>query len=336
MPLATTHGAPASAASRRPAFVSMLQLPQRQDAAQAEAIENDSDPHILTFDEKRDLFELLTPREGADGELSTQSSMLEQQSDALSAPSGAVAMLSARSKTEEYLLSPRCVAQEFMLSPHSVPQAGDLTHRSSAQPFAEPSPREEESLWRFAPPAIAVVAAQAEVAAAAADNRALLRTLVDTQSQLAQVQSQLTTLLVEARPMTAPGPSPLFPAAAPQPACSTLPRARRRWGPAPLMAAASSEEWRRDESDICHRGCDSSRKAVLSVATPSRRNRSRLPQDMHPMSLTPSCASRISAYDASDDDYDDYRYESLTPARVATAAGAFLAGAIGLICVLLH
>jgi len=296
--------------------VSMLQLPERPVAPQHEAIDNDSDPHILSFDEKRDLFELLTPREDADGELSALSSVLGQRSNASSAPSGAVAMLSARSKTEEFILSPSCCAQEFMLSPHSVPQAGDLTHRSSAQPFAEPSPREVENLWRSAPPAIAAVAAQAEVAAAVADNRALLRTLVETQSQLAQVQSQLTTLLVEARPM----------AAAPHPACSTLPRARRRWGAAPKM----------DKSGMCQRGCDSSRKAVLSVATPSRSNRSRLPRDMHQMALTPSCAWRIFDDDASDDDYDDYRYESLTPARVATAAVAFLAGAVGLICVLLH
>lgn len=203
--------ASAAQCTQRHPGLGLLRLPLATLTSSNEA--SLSEPSELTFDEKRHLFEeLLTPCDGSEAPLHGVRSLTPTSAggEALSSRS----FPSARSaKTQEFLLSPRAVPQED----------GDATHRS--QPFAEASPRHQDAAVRRSSSSASVFEAVEIVATTASGDRELMKALIETQTQLAQVQQQLATVM-QASVSTASRPT-VTPAR-----CLSASNSyrRRRWG----------------------------------------------------------------------------------------------------------
>lgn len=175
------------------------------------------DPHMMTFGAKRHYFEeLRTPRD--DGEPTCYEN-------------------AKAAKVTEYLLSPRAVPQESSSTAtdnYVIPlekttvnaeaEPDEVSPRS--QPFAEPSPRESEARETLCCSGGRLTAEES-----IEQNMEVLRRLVETQVQLAQVQSQLATMMQVAWPPVRSRTS-ICETVVPPPCDSILEerRIRRRWG----------------------------------------------------------------------------------------------------------
>lgn len=332
----------ATSGSRRPAAVGKLNLPVRlpvtprlaplPESPDPEAGDAPTDPCIMSFDAKRTYFEeLLTPRSD-----STDTPKNDPDTSRLMADSARNCSSARSTLTQEFLLSPRAVLQ--------------------AQPFAEPSPSD---VWGCSPERSSSSAARAELVAAAAENRAVMKSLAETQCQLAQVQGQLATMLSAAHPApmstTHPVPSTSTTCGAatvPCPPATQLPSAAQ---PAAAMQPAALEQQprcRRRRWDYPKAACNSA-----SIEAGSLYNRKALqptvpsPLDTPPLPAFPQANSRkaTSVHWAVPDDrpclrridkamavvLSDPYSEHPSPAKVAAAGAAFLAGAVCVVCVLI-
>lgn len=273
-------------------MVSALKLPVPALATTAS-----SDPHVLTFDEKRHFFqERLSPREEAD--------LAEQ--------------FSARS----YSSQKASKVPEFLLSPRAIPEDSDAT--LPTQPFAEPSPRYceceskgvEPEMTRPRESGAAAIVAEPKVS----DRLAVIMKLAENQGELARAHSVLVAMLQDALPQAAALPeAPLSIAemTAAESHVHQLPRKRR---------------WRQRQSYDDVAAASLTRDAVQEVRLRAKKHETMLASRCSAERLVHRSVGARADLRTNWVDYEADEFPS--PARFAAAGAAVLVATLVLACVL--